>query len=110
MAEPTLTEVFGDNATQTSTTITISKADLAATGLSAASNNTAESIVIALMMKISATLTETARATDLVTRNVTVSYAGQDVISQQGNPYRRDVWNTVAYKSTTTATVDPDDY
>ena len=110
MAEPTLTAVFGSGATQSSTTLTISKADLAAAGLTASSSNTAESLVVALLITIANTLTETQRQTDTTNRNVTVTYAGQDQINQGGTPYRRDVWSTVAYKQTTTTTVDPDDY
>lgn len=40
MAEPSLTEVFGPGATQTATTLTITKADLP--GLTAAIDNRAE--------------------------------------------------------------------
>ncbi|MBE9050651.1 hypothetical protein IQ243_09535 [Nostocales cyanobacterium LEGE 11386] len=42
MAEPTIAQVFGDNATQDTNTITITKADLVSTGLTASANNTAE--------------------------------------------------------------------
>jgi hypothetical protein len=57
MAKPTLTEVFGANATQDATTITISKTDLAEIGLTATANNTAESILAALVLKAGKSLT-----------------------------------------------------
>jgi hypothetical protein len=51
MAKPTLAEVFGPNATQDANTITISKADLATVGLNASANNTAESLLAAILFK-----------------------------------------------------------
>ena len=42
MPEPTLTQVFGANATQSAANITIAKSDLATVGLTASANNTAE--------------------------------------------------------------------
>ncbi|MBC1242280.1 hypothetical protein GNE10_35350, partial [Nostoc sp. 2RC] len=58
MAEPTLTQVFGANATQDATTITITKADLTGVGLTAASENTAESLFTAIVLKAQTALTE----------------------------------------------------
>ncbi|MCC5626184.1 hypothetical protein, partial [Nostoc sp. CHAB 5715] len=49
MAEPTLAQVFGANATQTATTITITKADLPR--LTPSSTNTAESLLTAILLK-----------------------------------------------------------
>lgn len=110
MPEPLLTDVFGANATQNGTTITIAKADLTSTGFVAATSNTAESIVVAMLMRFANTLTETQRATDTVARNVTVTYAGQDTINQAGTQYRRDVWSAVAYKTSSIIAVTPGDY
>ncbi|MEH1786364.1 MAG: hypothetical protein V7L23_12455 [Nostoc sp.] len=49
MAASTLQQVFGANATQTATTVTITKADLASTGFTPATTNTADSILAALI-------------------------------------------------------------
>ncbi|MEM9927178.1 MAG: hypothetical protein AAF915_26115 [Cyanobacteria bacterium P01_D01_bin.50] len=57
MAEPTLKEIFGDSASQTVETVTISKADLAVVGLTAASNNTGEAILAAVIAKAQLVLT-----------------------------------------------------
>ena len=57
MAEPTLTQVFGTNAAQTATTLTITKADL--TGLTASANNSAESLFVAILLKAKSYLTTT---------------------------------------------------
>lgn len=110
MSEPTLQEVFGANAAQTSTTITISKADLASTGLTASANNNAEALMVALVMKATGALSEVARTQDLVNRNVTVNYGGQDLIEQAGGNYRRDAFSVLLYKTTTLATIIPNDY
>ncbi|MGI2909847.1 hypothetical protein AABK37_42490, partial [Hassallia sp. VBCCA 56010] len=60
----TLAQVFGDNATQDSSNLTISKADLAAIGLTASSNNTAESLLVALILKAASYLNETNQSTN----------------------------------------------
>ncbi|OCQ98967.1 hypothetical protein BCD64_23295 [Nostoc sp. MBR 210] len=57
MAEPTLQQVFGANATQDATTLTIAKADLAAVGLNALASNTAESLWVAVLLQASEYLT-----------------------------------------------------
>ncbi|BAZ02253.1 hypothetical protein NIES37_62650 [Tolypothrix tenuis PCC 7101] len=49
MAEPTLAQIFGANASQTSTDLVIKKADLLAVGLTASSTNSAESLVVSLL-------------------------------------------------------------
>ncbi|MFM6726857.1 MAG: hypothetical protein ACKPJF_20875 [Dolichospermum sp.] len=59
MSEPTLTEVFGTGATQTTTTITISKSALATVGLTASSDNSAEAILAAILLIAKINLTET---------------------------------------------------
>jgi hypothetical protein len=59
MAEPALTSVFGAGATQDATTLTISKSDLATVGLTAASINTAESLLAAIITLAANTLTAT---------------------------------------------------
>ncbi|MBE9011033.1 hypothetical protein IQ250_12530 [Pseudanabaenaceae cyanobacterium LEGE 13415] len=110
MAEPTLADVFGANATQNETSITIQKADLQALGLTPAATNRAESILVAIVMRATSALTEVNRAQDLTNRHVTVNYAGQDLIDQSGNAFRRDAYSVLLYKSTQLATIDPDDY
>ncbi len=59
MSEPLLADIFGTNATQTDTTLTISKADLATVGLTALTNNTSESLIASLIKLWSTSLTET---------------------------------------------------
>ena len=110
MAEPTLTEVFGAGATQSSTQLVIDKADLVAMGLTASAANTAESLLIALVKQWQINLTEQNRLVDLPARNVSVNYSGQDLVEQAGVNYRRSVWSILAYKNEPLETIDPDDY
>jgi hypothetical protein len=58
MAEPTLIQVFGSSATQTTTQLTISKADLATVGLTASPTNTPESLIAAIVALAQLTLGE----------------------------------------------------
>jgi hypothetical protein len=110
MAEPTIEQVFGTGAVVNGTNLTIPAVFFSDQGLTIGGSTHAESLVVAMQKAWALVLTETARATDLPNRNVTVTYAGQDVISQAGSQYRRDVYSAVLYKTTTLATVDPNDY
>ncbi|MEA5624111.1 hypothetical protein [Nostoc sp. UHCC 0251] len=47
----TLTQLFGDSASQTATELVIQKADLAAVGLTPTANNRAEQLVVALLLQ-----------------------------------------------------------
>src|SRR6476646_10976434 len=62
MAERTIQEVLGTSATQSSSQVTIAKSDL--TGLTASENNTAESILVGVLLKAQAVLTPTNKATN----------------------------------------------
>lgn len=110
MAEPTLADVFGSGASQNANVLTIQKSDLAGVGLTASASNRAEALLVAIILRASQSLSETARTVDLVNRNVSVSYVGQDLVSQAGQSYRRDAWTVLGYKSTALIVVDPDDY
>lgn len=110
MSVPTLTEVFGPGATQDGSVLTIVKADLASVGLTASSSNTAQSLIVAVVLKAFSSLTETNRATDFPNRHVTFYYGGQDLQLQSDVNYRRDVYQMNLYKTTPLVTVDPDDY
>jgi hypothetical protein len=110
MAEPTLSEVFGAGSSQNSTSLTIQKSDLAVVGLTAGAGNTAESLLTAIVLLASRSLTESNRASDTVNRNISVNYGGQDLVQQGDSNYRRDAFSMLLYKPTTLATVDPDDY
>jgi hypothetical protein len=48
----TLQQLFGENASQSATTLNISKVDLAAVGLTPTPNNTAESFLVAIILNL----------------------------------------------------------
>lgn len=111
MPEPLLTEVYGSGATQTASQLVIQKADMVSRGLTTATANTAESMLVYLILQTAATLTEANRLTDLLLRNVTVTYSGQDLIDQgAGNVYLRDTYQVSLYKVTAIQPIDPDNY
>ncbi len=110
MAEPTLAEVFGGSATQDGNSVVFWKAELGS-GFTPALTNRDESIYAALILKGRSALTPEQRATDLVNRNITVEYVGQDLVDQGGgNVFLRDTFQVSLYKPTSFADVVPDNY
>ncbi len=57
MTAPTLAQVFGQNAVQNATTLTITKADLSTTGFTPSATNTADSLLAAILAFAEQTLT-----------------------------------------------------
>ena len=109
MAELTLAEIFGSSAVQTSTTITITKADLP--GLTASATNTSESLLVAILLQAKAALPKTTFDTNL----------DQSIYIEQGYPgfvfrgsdnasYRNDPLTINLAKLDTSAIIDPDNY
>jgi hypothetical protein len=111
MSEPTVVEVYGTNASQTTTALIVAKADMEAKGLTISANNTAESMLVYIVLSAAQNLTETNRLTDLPNRNVAIAYTGQDLIDQGGgNVFLRDTYQISLYRPTTIAAIDPDNY
>ncbi|MBE9011032.1 hypothetical protein IQ250_12525 [Pseudanabaenaceae cyanobacterium LEGE 13415] len=110
MAEPTLQEIFGTGATQDANTLTIQKSALAAKGLNSSANNTAESLLTAIMLQAAENLTENARSSDTLNRSMTITYSGQDLLDSGGVTFRRDTFITTLYKQTQLASINPNDY
>lgn len=81
MAEPTLAAVFGAGASQDGSTLTISKADLVAVGLTPSASNTAESLLAAIAKLASNSLTVTNQQTN----------PDQDIVIQPANS---NVWDS----------------
>ncbi|MDZ8096714.1 MAG: hypothetical protein RMZ42_32970 [Nostoc sp. DedQUE05] len=111
MAERTITEVFGANASQTATDLVIKKSDLASVGLTASSSNTAESLLLAIVLKGQETLTETARETN-IDQSVAITDGFSPSITTRNNAiYLRNTVSVEVDKLLTGADViDPDDY
>lgn len=113
MAEPTITEVFGAGASQTGTTLTIDKADLAAAGLSTATENTAESLLAAILVLAQTTLTESNFETNS-DQSVTVVPGFSAIVQRDDGTgvfadYRQTQFNVNFHKADGGG-FDPDDY
>lgn len=108
MAEPTLQSVFGTNATQNTTTLTISKADL--TGLTATSSNTAESLLVAILLKAKESLSEANRDIN-VDQSIAVDVATTPSYTTRNNAvYSRDTITVELDRAAGNLTIDPDNY
>lgn len=117
MAEPLISDVFGVGASilnaSTSTPakgLFIPESAFSNVGLSNFTGATAEQILVAIMLVAKNNLTEQNRATDTTARAVTVTYSGQDLVSQSPLNFRRDIFSVLLYKTTTLATISPTDY
>lgn len=111
MAEPLLTAVFGANATQDADTLTISKADLTSVGLTPGASNTAESLLIALMLKFKAALTDEGKDTNIDQSVAVVDGFSPSITTRNDAIYLR---NTISVEIDRllegAATIDPDLY
>lgn len=108
MSEPTLTEVFGAGATQDETTITIPKGNLP--GLTAAAQNTAESIIAGLCLLLTTTLSTTNQSNN-TDQQVTVAYSGFPTFVTRNNVrYRQDIYNLNFETVDTQTGIDPNNY
>lgn len=117
MAKPSISEVFGLGATILTSNspaptkgLFIPETAFTNVGLANFTNVSAEQILVALMLTTKNSLTEINRATDLANRFVTVTYSGQDLVSQSATSFRRDIFSVLLYKTTMLATVSPSDY
>jgi hypothetical protein len=109
MAEPTLIQIFGDNAVQDANTLTISKADLVTIGLVAASENTAESLFVAMLLKAAAYLTET-NQTSNADQQITIAKGFDSVPIRNNQQYRQYQYTVELQKLDTATTVNPADF
>jgi hypothetical protein len=109
MAEPTLQQVFGVNASQDPTTITLAKADLV--GLTASSNNTAESILAAIVLTAADNLTEENRAADASgDRQCVIVDAGDQLFNDGVSDFQIRSFALQFFKAYALTSFDPDDY
>lgn len=109
MAKKVLTDAFGTGATQTASTISISKDPLIAQGLTAVASNAPQGIIAALVKLWNLTFTS-ANRTSNPDETITVTYDGQSSRTENGNVYRVDTYRIQLYKLTPPTDADPDDY
>ncbi|MBW4479687.1 MAG: hypothetical protein KME54_23280 [Tolypothrix brevis GSE-NOS-MK-07-07A] len=109
MAEPSLTAVFGNNATQDETTLTISKADLATVGLTSSVTNTPESLLAAIIALAQVSLTEVAYNANL-DQSIIISDTPDLLVTRNNVLYRQATKTVEFYKPDDSGNFDPDDY
>ncbi|HCF27622.1 MAG TPA: hypothetical protein DEV81_10590, partial [Cyanobacteria bacterium UBA11049] len=100
---------FGTNATQTATTLTITKADLATVGLSASANNSAESLYVAMLLLAKNYLTD-ANLTSNTEQSISIVDSFDSLVTRGTNQYRQKTYSVNLQKLDTGSTIDPDDY
>ncbi|ACC80338.1 hypothetical protein [Nostoc punctiforme] len=110
--EPTLVQIFGAGAVQDSASLTIQKAALTAVGLTASSNNSAESLLIALLLVAKENLTPENHDINLdqsvtITNGVIPSFVARGTSQIQ---YRQDTFTVAVEKPEGLIVIDPDDY
>lgn len=113
MAEPTISEVFGANAVQDASTLTISKADLASVGLTVASDNTAESLLASILLTAQLNLTEASFGSNQ-DQNITVIPGFDSIIQRDDGTGTfvnvRQNQLTVNLHQPDQGTINPDNY
>ncbi len=109
MAEPQLTDVFGPGATQTTTTFSIAKADLAAVGLSASATNSAESLVVAILLLAQKYLNDDNQAINPDIQ-VTIAQSFDSLVTRNNTTYRQRSYSIEMQKVDTSAAINPNDY
>ncbi|BAY22365.1 hypothetical protein NIES2100_21280 [Calothrix sp. NIES-2100] len=109
MVKPSLTDLFGANAAQSSTSVTISKTDLAVTGLTASGSNTGEELLVALLKMWQSTATTT-RQDSNPEQQVTIEDSYQQIVTRNNTQYRQFSKTVNLQIEDTTSTIDPDDF
>ncbi len=112
MAEPTLLDVFGSNAAQTASAVTISKSDLAAVGLTASASNSAEQLLAAIVLKAKESLTEETFNT-VPEQSVTIAPGFNSIVQKTAadgtsTEYRQFQFN-IGFHKLSNETLSPDD-
>ncbi|WYL93423.1 MAG: hypothetical protein HEQ35_05710 [Gloeotrichia echinulata IR180] len=109
MAEPTLQQVFGASASQTATTLTITKADLLR--LTASASNTAEQLLSGILLTAQSYLTQ-ANFDANINQSIVISngYSSMTTRGTDNAAYRSDQLTVSLSKVDTQSVIDPDDY
>ncbi|OYD96080.1 hypothetical protein [Nostoc sp. 'Peltigera membranacea cyanobiont' 232] len=109
MSVATLQQVFGANATQDATTVTIHKADFASVGFTPATANTADSILAAIVAFAETNIPDSAVTGGDTTRTVGIA-DGYQTITTVGTSQLLVLPKTINFYSPFNGTFDPDNY
>ncbi|MBW4572672.1 MAG: hypothetical protein KME31_33280 [Tolypothrix carrinoi HA7290-LM1] len=109
MAELTLQQIFGANATQTATELVIKKSDLQTVGLTVAADNRGEQLFVAIFAKAKQVLNKTAQETnpDL---QITIETGYTAIVFRNDQEYKQVNFTVGLEKLETASGIDPDDY
>jgi hypothetical protein len=111
MPKPTLAEVFGANATQNATTLTLSKSDLASVGLTTSATNSAESLLAAIILKSKEYLSQTNFDLNIDQSTVVgTGFKSTTVRGTNNTQYLTDQLTLTLAKIDPLSPLDPDDY
>lgn len=111
MAEPTGVQVFGTGFTQDATSFTIQKSALAAVGLTASASNTAESLIVALILQAASYLNTTNQDSTNTDIQVTIADSGfPQLVSRNSLQWRQITYNVNLQTPDTGFSIDPDNY
>lgn len=108
MTEPTLVQVFGSNATQDSSNLVISKSDLAQIGFTASSENTAESLLAALILKAGEYLTEANQEASGKDMSITIEREQDTILIKDDEQYRQYQFTINMERLEPESAIDPD--
>jgi hypothetical protein len=110
MAEPTLVQVFGTNASQTASELVIQKSDLASVGLTASATNTGESLIVALLQLAKAELNTTKQETNTDIQVTIIDDTTPTIIVRNNANYRQLSLTINLETPDTGSAIDPDNY
>lgn len=109
MAIATLQEVFGANASQDATTVTVHKGDLASTGFTPAATNSADSILAAVIALAETSIPDSAVTGGDVTRTVGITDGYQTIVTV-GSTQLLVLPKTLNFYSVFNGTFNPNNY
>lgn len=109
MAESTLVQVYGANATQDLATVTQSKTDLATVGLVPSATNAAETIFVSQLLLAKTRFNETNRDAD-PSISITISDPSESIQTLSGVRYKVRSFTIELYKQEDLASTNPMDY
>ncbi|MEH1849283.1 MAG: hypothetical protein V7L25_31015 [Nostoc sp.] len=110
MAEPTLVQIFGIGTTQDATTLTIPKSALSSTNLTASANNTAESLLTAIVMKAKEYLTPDNHDANLDQSLIITDGYLPTIVLRGTAKYSQDTFTIALEKPLGNTAINPNDY
>ena len=108
MAEPTIQEIFGPNATQTETQLIISKADLATVGLTPSADNAGEPLFASIIAYSEQSLTETNREAN-IDQSIVIENQLPGNTTRNNQNYRQFI-KSITFEKLDDSTFNPMDY